>query len=84
VGCFADEGQDRALTEYLGHQSPEECALLANQKGSKAFGMRNGGECWTSPTADKVYNKYGKKSNCKDGLDVYIIDGVLINISHLR
>jgi len=56
-------------------------SLKERVKGFKAFGIQNGGECWTGPNAEKNYKIHGIATNCENGKggswanDVYFIEG---------
>lgn len=68
IGCYGDR-RDRALRVYLGtFNNVYKCAEKAKEKGYKAFGLQNGGECWSGANAHKGFSKHGKASNCADGL----------------
>jgi len=70
VGCFKDS-EYRAIRNYFGSvsggDSIQKCYEKVLAKGYYAFGIQNGGECWSSVAADSKYNMYGPADNCKDG-----------------
>ena len=44
----------------------QKCAVAALSRGYKMFGIRDGGNCVSSPNAHKVYDEYGESQNCKN------------------
>lgn len=68
------------LGTFTGPDAVLKCYQLARFKMYKAFGVQNGGECYSSVDADTTYDKYGAGSDCKDGTgspssnDVYFIN----------
>lgn len=78
LGCWRDkwnraiptlEKKDNRLTgKYERRQNAIKiCYEVAKSKGYKAFALQNGGWCASSSTALSTYDKYGKKSNCRNG-----------------
>lgn len=57
----------RYLGSFYGADSAQKCYEKAAAHGYHAFGIQNGGECWSSEAADANYNMYGPTDNCKDG-----------------
>ena len=55
------------------------CFLLAARRGYRAFGVQDGGECFSGPLAHRTFRRYGRSNRCKNGRggpwanDVYII-----------
>ena len=43
------------------------CFHLAARRGYRAFGIQNGGECFSGPLAHHTYNRYGPSNRCKNG-----------------
>ena len=41
------------------------CAKIAREKGYKVFGLQSYGECWSGPSAEKHFDKYGKADPSK-------------------
>lgn len=83
-GCYKDSSP-RAMGEHLGtFTGPDavlKCYHVARFKMYKAFGVQNGGECYSSVDAETSYDKYGVGSDCRDGTgsstsnDVYMAPG---------
>ena len=98
VGCYADkphraiqtlEGRDPIAVENydVRTRAIEKCALAARRKGFTMFAVQYGGQCMTSATAEKTFNRYGESNQCntngKGGSwanNVYIIRGLLIDV----
>ena len=84
AGCYTDNS-NRAIPDtgitFSGSSAIEDCAYIANSNGYRAFGVQNGGECYTGPRAHETYDVHGKApaSECSNGLggvwrnDVYLI-----------
>ncbi|XP_068703649.1 uncharacterized protein [Montipora foliosa] len=75
IGCFKDtsnraiqtlEGKDSILDGSYGtRKSPiAKCALAAMQRGYKIFAVQNGGECFSSATADETFDVHGGTAAC--------------------
>ena len=43
------------------------CFHLAARRGYRAFGVQNGGECFSGPLAHRTYNRYGPSNRYKNG-----------------
>ena len=43
------------------------CFHLAARRGYRAFGIQNGGECFSGPLAHRTYNRYDPSNRCKNG-----------------
>ena len=61
------------MGRYLGRLSVQRCYEKTLAEGYRAFGLQNGGECWSSVEADHKYNMYGPASNCKNGKGQYVL-----------
>lgn len=62
------------LGSFYGSDSAQRCYEKAVEKGYHAFGIQNGGECWSSITADSKYDMYGPSDKCSNGKGiVYIV-----------
>ena len=75
VGCFKDKlGLWRAIPysgkTFSGSSAVQKCGEIAVANGYQAFGVQDGGECYTGPKAHETFNKYGqaKDSDCKNGV----------------
>lgn len=90
IGCFADKAA-RAIPKHMWtfiFESPGEkirkCSEMAEKDGFRVFGVQYGGQCFSGPSADKTYNKYGESSHCSNGVggswanDVYAFPGTII------
>jgi hypothetical protein len=55
------------LGTFSGPNAVLKCYYLVKERSYQAFGVQNGGECYTSNDAQKTYDKYGIGSDCKDG-----------------
>ena len=94
MGCWQDksersistlEGQDQILDGFypIRKDAIHKCFLAADRRGFQVFALQNEGQCFSSATADKDYNKYGEANNCAGGKggpmtnDVYWIKGDL-------
>jgi len=70
VGCFADK-QVRAIAggyeRFARNVVIQKCQEKAKIAGNSHFAVQNGVECFTSHTAGKTYDKYGRTSGCMDG-----------------
>ena len=82
-GCYKDRSR-RAMGILLGNlrrrrDAVMRCFLLASRRGYRAFGVQDGGECFSGPQAHRTFSKYGRSGRCKNGRggpwanDVYII-----------
>ena len=40
---------------------------LAGRRGYRAFGVQNGGDCFSGPLAHRTYNRYGPSNRGKNG-----------------
>jgi hypothetical protein len=87
IGCFKD-AWDRAIPSLHTAFKKEigavkSCADLSKKKGYTVFSVEFGGECYSGPNAEQTYDKYGRASNCKDGVggswaaDVYTFLGTI-------
>ena len=43
------------------------CFHLAARRGYGAFGIQNGGECFSGPLSHRTYNRYDPSNRCKNG-----------------
>lgn len=83
-GCYKD-GSPKSMGDFLGRfPGPDavlRCYQKVKEKLNKAFGVQNGGDCYTSQDALTSFDKYGAGSDCKDGTgsptsnDVYFVPG---------
>ena len=80
-GCYNDRST-RAINKFLGNfnrrKNPVKvCAMKALSRRYKVFALENGGECYSSLSALKTYNRYGPTNRCRSGtgglwaMDVY-------------
>ena len=59
----------------------EKCAVVALYQGYSVFALQNGGQCYSGPDAESVYDQHGPAVNCTGGLggslanDVYKLQG---------
>lgn len=83
TGCYRDRSR-RAMGRLLGNlrrrrDAVMRCFLLASRRGYRAFGVQDGGECFSGPLAHRTFRRYGRSNKCKNGRggpwanDVYII-----------
>ena len=75
AGCFKDRIWLWRAIPYSGKtftpsSAVQKCGEIAVTNGYKAFGVQDGGECYTGPKAHETFNKYGqaKDSDCKNGV----------------
>jgi len=75
LGCWKEAPSSQqlpAVPGYLGKTNRkngiEECHQKAWEKGFEVFGVRWGGECWSSKAANETYNKYGVATDCRGGI----------------
>ena len=80
LGCFNDDGYNRALPKFLKNfrsqinwknisLTIEACAEVAQQHNVEYFGIQFYGECWAAkPGTAPDYDKYGTASNCWNGV----------------
>ena len=75
VGCFKDKMWPWRAIPYSGKTfsgsiAVQKCGEIAVANGYQAFGVQDGGECYTGPKAHETFNKYGqaKDSDCKNGV----------------
>ncbi|KXJ27731.1 hypothetical protein AC249_AIPGENE16919 [Exaiptasia diaphana] len=82
-GCYKDDSPRTMgvfLGSFTGPNAVLRCYQLVKDRKHSAFGVQNGGDCYTSYDAMAVYDKYGAGSDCKDGKggpssnDVYFIN----------
>ena len=79
LGCYKDkdngvraipsmEGSDVLLKDSYSQRNHaiQKCAVAALTRGYKMFAIQDGGMCVGSPSAHKVYGKYGKLQDCKN------------------
>lgn len=98
IGCYKDrldraipilEGKDPILdggyTQRI--KAIEKCYEAARKRGFKVFAVQNGGQCFSSATAENTYDKHGASSACRvDGEgaawanQVYFIRGKMSEI----
>lgn len=80
IGCYKDT-PDRAMPVKLTNIATDllqSCTQIALMKNYTVFGIQFG-ECFSGPTAQHTYDKYGKSTACMDGVggfwanDVYRI-----------
>ena len=76
LGCWADQGNDRAIPTIEGknslldgaYQSREDairkCSEAAKSFGYDVFGVQHGGWCASSATAKSTYKKHGQSTTC--------------------
>ena len=75
IGCFKDsiprasdslEGKSLILTEHYKRRTDaiKKCYDAAIKLGYNTFAVQDGGQCFSSKTADVTYNKYGSSSDC--------------------
>lgn len=80
----------RVMPKFLGSFHNQDgavskCGNLVSLKGYYAFGLQNGGECWSGPEAHMTYARLGTTDVCKDGRgggfahDVYFIGNYIIS-----
>ncbi|PFX15365.1 G-protein coupled receptor GRL101 [Stylophora pistillata] len=76
VGCYRDrssraiaslERKDPLLSGWhKDRENPiEKCAIVARQRGFRMFAVQYGGECYSSSTAEKTFDRYGKSDRCE-------------------
>ena len=46
------------------HRAIQSCYLAAKSLQHDIFAVQDGGQCFSSSTAESTYNKYGKSTNC--------------------
>lgn len=75
VGCYKDKG-DRAIPILEGKDpildggyqqrinAIDKCYRAARKRGFKVFSVQHGGQCFSSSTAQKTFNKHGVSSAC--------------------
>ena len=75
VGCFKDRiwpfrAIPYSVKTFSGSVAVQKCGEIAVANRYQAFGVQNGGECYTGPKAHETFNKYGqaKDSDCKNGV----------------
>ena len=87
IGCFKDTST-RAMPISLPSSNPllQSCKQAAAFRGYTVFGIQNGVECWSGPSAANTYNKYGTSTKCLNGVggpwanDVYRVTiGKVVN-----
>ena len=78
VGCFKDNGTDRAIPSLEGSCSlldgntwnrvdaVDKCHRCAESKGFSMFALQNGGEC-KGDYYPGTYDKHGESEVCNDG-----------------
>jgi hypothetical protein len=78
VGCYIDK-HVRAMPVlyksfrdqinwYSMDKTVNQCAHVAFQKGYKYFGVQFYGECWSGAAVNETYDKYGKTTECWEGV----------------
>ena len=76
-GCFVEKSKNEILlrdkyASFYSNKDPKAtvvyCSSLARDMGYEYFAVQNEVECWTSKDIAKTYNKYGKSTNCVDGV----------------
>jgi hypothetical protein len=68
-GCYSDR-EDRAIPNYRGDLTPEQCQAVAIENGDNIIGLQYGNgigggraQCFTGPSTSQ-YDKYGTTSAC--------------------
>ncbi|CAH1257629.1 MUC5AC [Branchiostoma lanceolatum] len=76
LGCWIDtadraidtlEGTDHLLDQFNYHKRPNaihRCYQVALSRGFTVFAVQNGGQCFSSKTAQDTYWKYGRSLSC--------------------
>ena len=81
LGCFKDdipraidplEGNINASSILIGHYKTRptqirRCYLAAKYLNYRVFAVQDGGQCFSSATAEETYAKYGKSTECLGG-----------------
>ena len=72
-GCFKDSSRT-AMGRMLagsrlrkGRDAVMACFHLAARRRYRAFGIQNGGECFSGPLTPRTYNRYDPSNRCKNG-----------------
>ncbi|EDO50076.1 predicted protein [Nematostella vectensis] len=85
VGCYKDRPNSPAMGkkigDFRGRKDPvKDCFEAAAQGGFHAFGLQNGGECFSDVGVEKTFQRYGSSHKCSAGLGGYLANNVYMII----